>query len=71
MFFFLDVLAGASERRGVRTDFDGAKSDHGTVDFVNNAIDFLEVVGIGNDLVTSDDILFSEKNVSNGNPPTT
>jgi hypothetical protein len=43
--------------RGIRTDFDGAERDHLTVDFVDNAIDFLEIIGVGDDLVTGDNIL--------------
>lgn len=39
------------------TDFDGAKGNHGTINFVDDTIDFLQVVGVGNDLVTGDDIL--------------
>ena len=46
---------------GVRTDFDRTESDHGTVDFVDNAIDFLGIVRVGDDLVTSDDVLFSAR----------
>ena len=42
---------------GIRTDFDGAKCDHCTVDLVDNAIHFLEIVGVRDDLVTSDDVL--------------
>ena len=41
----------------IRTDLDSTKSNHGTVDFVDGSIDFLEVVGVGDDLVTSDNIL--------------
>ena len=53
--------------RGIRTDFDGTESDHGTVDFVDNAIDFLEIIGIGDDLVTGDKILFT-RSVSKRSP---
>ena len=41
----------------LRTDGNGSKSNHGTVDFVDGSIDFLEVVGVGDDLVTSDNVL--------------
>lgn len=39
------------------TDVDSALSDHGAVGLVNDAIDLLEVVGVGDDLVTGEDIL--------------
>jgi len=41
----------------LRTDLDGSKGDHGTVDFVDGSIDFLKVVRVGDDLVTSDNVL--------------
>jgi hypothetical protein len=43
--------------RGVHTDFDGAEGDHGTVDLVDNAIDLLQIVGVGDDLVAGKDVL--------------
>ena len=47
--------------RGIRTDFDGTESDHGTVNFIDNTIDFLKIVGVRDDLVTSDDVLLSTR----------
>jgi hypothetical protein len=44
--------------RDVLTDFDRAEGNHGTIDFVDNIVDFLEVVGVGNDLVTSENVLW-------------
>ena len=50
------VLAGLGFR-GVHTDFDGAKGDHLAVALVNGSIDLLQIVGVGDDLVTGKDIL--------------
>lgn len=44
--------------QGVRTDFDGAEGDHGTVNLVDGAIDLFQIVGVGDDLVTGEDILY-------------
>jgi hypothetical protein len=41
----------------VLTDFDGTKRDHGTIDFIDDIIDFLQIVGVRDDLVTGDNIL--------------
>ena len=46
------------------TDINGALSNHGAIDFVNNGIDFLHVVTIGHELVAGNDILRLRKNVS-------
>ena len=54
--------------RGIRTDFDGTESDHGTVNFIDNAIDFLEIVGVGDDLVTGDNVLLGTRMLA-GDPP--
>jgi hypothetical protein len=43
---------------GIRTDFDGAQGNHGTVDLVNGAIDLLQIVGVRDNLITSEDILY-------------
>lgn len=40
---------------------DSTLGDHGAVGLVNDAIDLLEVIGVGDDLVTSEDILKREK----------
>ena len=58
--FSISVVLGAL-RGGARTDFDGTESDHGTVDFVDDAIDLLKVVGVGDDLVAGDNVLFSAR----------
>lgn len=42
----------------VRTDLDGALSDHGAVGLVDDAIDLLEIVRVGDDLVAGDEVLF-------------
>jgi len=41
----------------IPTDFDSAKSDHGAVDFVDGAIDLLQIIGVRDDLVAGDDVL--------------
>jgi hypothetical protein len=46
-----------SRGRIVLTDFDRTKGNHGTIDFVDNIVDFLQIVGVGDDLVTSDKVL--------------
>ena len=38
-------------------DVVGALCDLSAVDFVDNVIDFFEIVGVGDDLVTGDDVL--------------
>lgn len=43
----------------IRTDFDSAEGNHGAVDLVHDTIDLLQIVGVGDDLVTSDNILFT------------
>lgn len=40
-----------------RTDVDSANSDHAAVDLIDNTIDLLQVVRVGDDLITSDNIL--------------
>jgi len=52
-FFFSPAL--------VRTDVDGLLRDHGAVGLVDDAIDLLEVVRVGDDLVTGEDILFARR----------
>ena len=47
-----------SRNGGIRTDFDGAQGNHGTVDLVNGAIDLLQIVGVRDNLITSEDILY-------------
>jgi len=42
---------------GIRTDFDSAEGNHGAVDLVHSTIDLLQVVGVGDDLVTGENIL--------------
>ena len=44
----------------VLTDFDRTKGNHGTIDFVDNIVDFLQIVGVGDDLVTSNKVLHKE-----------
>lgn len=46
------------ERDSVRTDGDGALSDHSAVGLVDDAIDLLEIVRVGDDLVVGDEVLF-------------
>ena len=46
-----------SQLANVRTDIDGLLGDHGTVCFVDDAVDLLQVVGVGDDLVIGEDIL--------------
>ena len=41
----------------VLTDFDGTKRDHGTIDFIDDIIDFLQIVGVRDDLITGENIL--------------
>jgi hypothetical protein len=43
--------------RGIRTNIDSTESDHLAIDFVDNIVDFLEIVGVRDDLVTSDNVL--------------
>ncbi len=52
-FFFSPAL--------VRTDVDGLLRDHGAVGLVDDAIDLLEVVRVGDDLVTGENILFARR----------
>lgn len=54
------MVSFATEGFNVRvplTDFDGTKGDHGAVNLVCDTIDLLQVIGVGDDLVTGDDIL--------------
>lgn len=53
----------------IRTDFDSAEGNHVTVDLVDGTIDLLQVVTVGDDLVTGDDILRLEFAVSQCFPP--
>jgi hypothetical protein len=53
----LDLRQAVGRWRGLLTDFDSAESDHGAVDFVHGSIDLLQIIGVGDDLVTGDDIL--------------
>lgn len=46
------------DRDSVRTDVDGALSDHGAVGLVDDAINLLEIVRVGDDLVVGDEVLF-------------
>lgn len=55
--FILAVCCEGCGTRGVHTDFDGAKSDHGAVALVDGSIDLLQIVGVGDDLVTGDNVL--------------
>jgi hypothetical protein len=48
----------------VHTDLDGTERNHGTIDFVDDAIDFLKIVGVRDNLVTGDDILYQKSNVN-------
>jgi hypothetical protein len=42
----------------VHTNLDGTEGNHGTIDFVDGAIDLLEIVGVRDDLVTGDNVLY-------------
>ena len=42
---------------GLLTDFNGAEGNHGTVNFVDDIVLLNEIVGVGDDLVTGDDVL--------------
>ena len=42
----------------IRTDFDGAEGDHGTIDFINGAVNLLQIVRVRDNLITSDNILY-------------
>ena len=53
------------ERLESLTDFDRAESNHGTIDLIHGSIDLFEIIRVGNDLVTSDDILELESMISN------
>lgn len=46
------------DRDSVRTDGDGALSDHGAVGLVDDVINLLEIVRVGDDLVVGDEVLF-------------
>lgn len=41
----------------VLTDIDGALSDHSTISLIDNAIDFLQIVRVRDDLVVSEKVL--------------
>lgn len=47
--------------REQHTDFDGTESDHSAVNLINDPIDLLEIVRVGDDLVASKDVLNSER----------
>ena len=51
------VLLLRSRGKIVLTDFDGTEGDHGTVDFIDNAINLFQIVGVRDDLVTGNHIL--------------
>ena len=53
----VSVWGSALGLRGIRTDFDGAEGDHGTVNLVDNTIDFLEIIGVGDDLIIGENVL--------------
>jgi hypothetical protein len=40
------------------TDFDGAKSDHSTITFIDSPVDLLQIIRIGDNLITCDNILY-------------
>jgi hypothetical protein len=65
---YLCLALRAGRGRGIRTDFDGAESDHLAVDLVDNAINFLEIVGVGDDLVAGDKILSGKARLANRSP---
>lgn len=46
---------------GTNVNLDGALLNHGAVDLIGDAIDLLEVVGVRDDLVAGDDILYGAK----------
>lgn len=57
LFQQVSGVACFSSTWGVHTDFDSTKGNHGTIDFVDNTIDFLQIVRVGDDLITSENIL--------------
>lgn len=54
---FYQSYPSQARKRGVLTDFDGAQGDHGTITLVDSAIDLLKIIGVGDDLITGDNIL--------------
>ena len=58
LLFHISGRSLSSRIRLVHTDFDGTEGDHGTVDFVDGTIDLLQIVRVGDDLVTGDNILY-------------
>lgn len=50
-------LQGPRAHMPPRTNADSTLLDHGTVGLVDDAIDLLEIVGVGEELVTGEDIL--------------
>jgi hypothetical protein len=50
-------VVGSVSRVVVLTDFDGTKRDHGTIDFIDDIIDFLQIVRVRDDLITGENIL--------------
>ena len=46
---------------GANVDLDGALLNHGAVDLVGDAIDLLEIVRVGDDLVAGDDVLSRQR----------
>lgn len=51
-----------------RTDVDSANGDHGAVGLVEEAIGFLQVVRIREDLVADEDVLFDEGSATRLHP---
>jgi hypothetical protein len=49
---------------GARTDGDTSLGDHGAVGLEDNAVDILEVVGVGDELVTGENILLAGKEIA-------
>lgn len=65
----VDIVA-ALLGRSVGTSVEGltTDSDLGAVGLVDNAVDLLEVVGVGDELVVGDDVLLSTRSVTVSNP---
>lgn len=51
------LTADCAEHLQLHTNFDSTLLDHGTVGLVDDAINLLEVVGVGDELVTVEDVL--------------
>ena len=58
LLFHISGCGLSSKILFVHTDFDGTEGNHGTVDFVDGTIDLLQIVRVGDDLVTGDNILY-------------